>query len=237
MFTFKFFLATLATTALALTPFSSSTGDDEKNTKHETRMMIVKSDGSDHEFSFNVDGEDHQFDVSDWEEGDSQTITLEDGRNMVLRKEANGLSIQVGEDEKMMIAISGEEHGVRVIEIDGEGENHFVVNAGEGHSVGQHFSFVAHSGEHGKASGDEVFVVSSGTAASEGFSWVSINDEEVVVSGLGDLDEADKARLKQLLQEFAGEKEIVISPSVKNLKKTEKGHYRIGTGKKKNKDN
>ncbi len=108
MFSMKFFLATLTTMALALSPFSSSpVGDDEKS-KEETRVMFVKSDGGEHELSFNINGEDHQFDVSDWEEGDNQTITLEDGRDLVLRKEEGGLSLQVGDDDKMTISLSGE---------------------------------------------------------------------------------------------------------------------------------
>jgi hypothetical protein len=246
----KLFLVALATTAIALTPHSNSVGGDEK-AKPKARFMMVKtSDGADNKFTFNIDGQDHRFDVTDWQDGDSQTITLKDGRDLVLRKEGGGITLQVGEDEKLMISLAGSAHGARVVEVNGDGDHVLVETDVMTHVTGQNFSFVTKGGEDEEGEhvfvvssetaagegfswvsddgedeeGEHVFVVSSETAAGEGFSWVSNGGEEkVVVSGLGDLDEDQKARLKDLLREFAGEKDVIIGPSVKHM------HHDSGT--------
>ncbi len=152
--------------------------------------VIVIKKGVDDVWEMIVNGEELTIDVDSLEVGDSQTVTLDDGTELVIKRTESGVSLNYdGEDIDLM-----DHKSFSFATAHGQGHANVVVAGGE-----KKVKVIAGAG------GENVFF----STGDHDVSWVDINDgNKVVISGLDDIDDDAKARIEALLAELGIDKEV-----------------------------
>lgn len=164
------------------------------------------------EFELAIDGEEIKIDGSDMEIGDSKTLTLQDGRALVLSREESGFIVDV-EDEEPIHFVNKEgvfaRAGNVVVDIahDDTSAKTFIIKTNKDGDETETSSFVF------STSDDEHIIHEDVSSAIQigGFSFNlgGDSDKRVMISGLDALTEERQEQIRQALEE-AGVNEDVF---------------------------
>ncbi len=151
----------------------------------QQEMHIVHNDG------------EVTFDPSELEVGDSRTLTLDNGSELVVSRTEAGLSLNIdGKDMELLTLHEGGVHGAH--------GNHVVVH-GDGHTSSA--NFIIKGDDDG---GEHVFIHKNGVDTGKMLMELGAKDS-VNISGLGDLSEEVRDQIIQALRDAGVEKEINFS--------------------------